>query len=180
MAFESLELTSALCFGWRPPRLGDDGLKRRCWYDLAEESITKGWRDTDVQAMSKDLAANVASSYFYIAQGEFRDVVTGFRWRAVFVNDHMLWRLDMPKSPDTEILPADAAEFFKSKMFLKFAKRCGDLIDRADKRFRETVWPHVQEGEFLEVAEEKLERVLFNIETARFMNNLRTGKYELV
>lgn len=179
MAFEKLQLTSALCFGWRPPVLGAGAVPVKCWYDVAEESITKGWRDSNVADMENDLAQNVDSSYFYVAQGEFEDLVTGFKWRTVFVNDHMLWKLDMPKSPNTEALPQDAEEFFKSKMFLKFAKRCGDLIDRADKMFRNIVEEHLKNGEFLQVSEPKLERILFDIETSRFMANLRTGKYEL-
>ena len=174
MAFEHLVLEKAICFGWRP-----EGPTGKCWYDLAQESITLGWRAVDVKAMSRDLSRGVDACCFNIAQGWFKDVVTGFGWHAAFVNDHMLWKLDMPDSPNTEALPQDAKDFFASKSFLKFSKRCGDFIDRADKMYRNVVWQHVQDGEFLDVAEEKLERIIFDIETARFMDNLRKGKYEL-
>ena len=176
MAFERLTLKSALCFGWSPPSAtGPAG----CWYDIAEQSVTKGWRGVDVGALEKDLAANVDASYFYICQGEFQDFDTDFRWRAVFVNDHAMWRLDMP-GQDIDIIPEDAKEFFGSEYFKKFSKRCGDLIDRAKARYWKTVDPRLKAGDLLQVAPEKLERILHDVDVKHFMENLRNGKYELV
>lgn len=177
MAFENLDLKSAICFGWRPRFRS--GVPVRSWCEIAEESITKGWRRVNVKALARDLAVNVDACYFYVAQGEFVDLDTGFTWRAVFVNDHMMWKLDLPGSPDAETLPEDADAFFKSEFFRKFAKRCGDLIDRARAEFTKTVEQHLEDGDLLEVDEVKLSRVMKDVDTKRFMENLRGCKYEL-
>jgi hypothetical protein len=178
LAFQNLDLKFATCFGWRPSIKGAP--ERGQWCDLAREAKTKGWRHVDVHGLDRDLATNVDASYFYLARGKFVDLDTQFAWRAVFVNDHGLWRMDIPGSPEAETLPEDAKAFFESEFFKKFSKRCGDLVDDAKRLFREVVEPHVKDGDLLSVAEEKLERILFLAENAHTMDNLRQGKYELV
>ena len=177
MAFQNLDLNFATCFGWRPRIKGAP--ERRLWCDLAREAETKGWRNVDVKGIDLDLATNVDASYFYLARGKFTDLDTQFKWRAVFVNDHGLWKLDLPESNGAETLPEDAKAFFESEYFKKFSKRCGDLVDQARKLYRKVVEPHLKDGDLLSVAEEKLERVMFLAENARTMENLRGGKYEL-
>lgn len=176
MAFEYLDLRYAECFGWRRPDRRNPG---RSWVDIAEASVGLGWNGVDVKALERDLAFNVRQCYFNIACGEFIDMSTDFIWRATFINDHAMWKLTLPKSPDTEVLPEDASAFFASEFFKKFAKRCADLIRHAEFRFTQTVEPHLDDGDLLEVQEEKLSRIMYSAGNKRFMENLRTGKYEM-
>lgn len=117
--------------------------------------------------------------YFFICQGTFLDLDTGFRWRAAYVNMHMLWKLELVDGKGAEVLPEDAKAFFSCGYFKKFSKRCGDKIDRAVQIYREIVQEHLEDGELISVDPVKLEACLDGAETKRFMDNLRGGKYEL-
>ncbi len=171
--FENLDLRKAFCFGWCPPRAG------RCWADIAEESVTRGWRNSDVARLDDDLRRNVDACYFYTCQGTFEDLDTGYGWRAAFVADHAMWRLVLDGSPGAEVLPEDAKAFFSCEYFRRFAKRCGDVLDRAKKVYRGVVDGHVKSGELLKTDVVKAERILKSLDVARFMDNLRNGRYEL-
>ena len=85
--FQNLQLVEAFCFGWCT-RAAD-----LCWANIADGSVSKGWKNSDVQRLDVDLKKNVDACYFFPCQGVFEDIDTGFRWRAAFVADHMMWRL---------------------------------------------------------------------------------------
>lgn len=170
--FENLELKEAFCWGWctRAAEL--------CWANIADASITKGWRNSDVKRLDVDLKKNVDACYFFICQGTFEDLDTGFRWRAAFVNDHALWKLELSEG-QAEVLPEDAKAFFSCEYFKKFSKRCGDLIDRARKIYLDVVDPHLKNGELMSVDPVKMERLVHDSGVSQFMDNLRNSKYEL-
>ena len=172
--FANLDLTGATCFGWCPLAKG-----RQSWFRLADQSVTKGWKATDVQRIGDDLMKNVDACYFFVAQGDFLDIDSGMKYHARFVNDSALWYLSIPDSEEAEILPEQADQFFKSELFGKFARRCGELIDRAVRCYYEIIEPHMQNGEFLQVSEVKLARILHDCGVSRFMSNLRDCKYGL-
>ena len=135
--FENLELQEVFCFGYCPREV------ENCWANLADQSVTRGWKHSDVARIDADLKANVDACYFFICQGTFLDLDTGFRWRAAYVNMHMLWKLELVDGKGAEVLPEDAKAFFSCGYFKKFSKRCGDKIDRAVQIYREIVERHV-------------------------------------
>lgn len=171
--FDNLSLTGVYCFGYCPREV------ENCWANLVDQSVTRGWKNSDVAKIDRDLKANVDACYFFVCQGTFVDLDSGYRWRAAFVNDHMLWKLELVDGKGAEVLPEDAEEFFASVYFKKFSKRCGDKIDRAVRLYRDVAERHVCEGELMSVDPVKLERILDVAETERAMLNLRGGKYEL-
>lgn len=171
--FENLELRKAFCFGWCPVSAG------KCWANIADESVTRGWKSSDVARLDEDLKRNVDACYFFPCQGTFEDLDTGYRWRAAFVADHAMWKLELDGSPEAEVLPEDAKAFFSCEYFMKFAKRCGDILDRAKKIYWGVVDRHVKAGELMKADTVKLERILHDLGVARYTDNLRNGKYEL-
>jgi len=172
--FANLDLIGATCFGWCPLAKG-----QQSWFRLADQSVTKGWKQTDVRRIGDDLMKNVDACYFFVAQGDFLDIDSGMKYHARFVNDSALWYLSIPGSEEAEILPEQADQFFKSEFFGKFARRCGELIDRAVRCYDGIIEPHMQNGEFLQVSEVKLARILHDCRVSRFMSNLRDCKYGL-
>lgn len=139
--------------------------------------MSKGWKNSDIQRLDVDLKKNVDACYFFPCQGVFEDIDTGFRWRAAFVADHMMWKLEILGG--SEVLPEDAKAFFGCDYFKKFSKRCGDLIDRARKIYTGIVDPHLKSGELMQVDPIKLDRIIHDTGVTRFMDNLRNCKYEL-
>lgn len=122
--FENLQLVEAFCFGWCTRAA------QTCWANIADGSVSKGWKNSDIGRLDVDLKKNVDACYFFPCQGVFEDIDTGFRWRAAFVGIHSLWKLELFNN-SAEVLPEDAKAFFSCKYFKKFSKRCGDLITRA-------------------------------------------------
>ena len=169
MAFENIELRAARCFGWR--------YENPSWADLADLAQARGWTEDKDAEVDSLLAADADSSYFSVCEGEFADVDTDIRWRATFQNLHAMWKLEV--ADGGEVLPEDAAAFFSSEYFAKFAKRCADLAQRAAGTFRSAVEPRMREGRMLRSDPVKVEAVLDAVEHARSAENLRTGKYEL-
>lgn len=171
--FENLDLVEAFCFGWCPRK------STLCWRNIADQSVTKGWKNSDVRRLDVDLKTNVDACYYFLTIGSFRDLDTGYLWRASFVNSHGLWKLELPESEGAEVLPEDAKAFFSSEYFMKFAKRGGDLIARGVKTYRDVVEPHLKNGELMQVDPIKLEAIVFWCENQHTMDNYRAGKYEL-
>ena len=171
--FDNLDLREVYCFGFCPRA------STTSWVNLADQSVTKGWKHSDVARIDYDLKTNVDACYFFICQGTFVDLDTQIRWRAKFENIHSLWQLELVDGKRAEVLPEDAEAFFGCDYFKKFSKRCGDKIDRAVEIYRKIAERHVQEGDLMKVDPVKLEAILECAETKRFMDNLRNCKYEL-
>ena len=85
--FENLQLVDVYCFGFCP------NAATACWANIADGSVSKGWKNSDVRRLDVDLKKNVDACYFFPCQGVFEDIDTGFRWRAAFVADHMMWKI---------------------------------------------------------------------------------------
>ena len=173
MAFENLDLREVYCFGFCPRA------STTSWVNLADQSVTRGWKHSDVARIDYDLKTNVDACYFFICQGTFVDLDTQIRWRARFENIHSLWQLELVDGKGAEVLPEDAEAFFGCDYFKKFSKRCGDKIDRAVEIYRKIAERRVQEGDLMKVDPVKLEAILTVAETKHAMLNLRNGKYEL-
>lgn len=169
--FQNIQLIDVYCFGFCP------NAADLCWANIADGSVSKGWKNSDVQRLDVDLKKNVDACYFFPCQGTFEDIDTGFRWRAAFVADHMMWKIQLIGGE--EVLPEDAKAFFGCDYFKKFAKRCGDLIDRARKIYVDIVDQHLKNGELMQVDPIKLDRIIHDTGVTRFMDNLRNCKYEL-
>ena len=171
--FDNLDLREVYCFGFCPRA------STTSWVNLADQSVTRGWKHSDVRRIDYDLKTNVDACYFFICQGTFVDLDTQIRWRARFENIHSLWQLELVDGKHAEVLPEDAADFFGCEYFKKFTKRCGDKIVRAVEIYRKIAERHVREGDLMAVDPVKLEAILECAETKRFMDNLRNCKYEL-
>ena len=59
MPFQNIQLVEAFCFGWCT-RAAD-----LCWANIADGSVSKGWRNSDIQRLDVDLKKNVDACYFF-------------------------------------------------------------------------------------------------------------------
>lgn len=181
MAFERLDMKEAYCFGWAPGR--------KSWTDLAERSVAEGWfdendpsrnpdgvRTTDVEtAMAKDVDASYRSlATFYID-----DLDDGTSWVLRFDNDSSMWDLSI-RGCDKAPLPEQYEGFFTAELPKRIAIRCGTLLERARRIYSETLKRKLESGLMLEVNEVKLNRILFELENNRTMENVRSLKFKTV
>lgn len=175
MAFNLIELSDWQCFGWTSKKDGPS------WYDVAQKTIEHGWNNTSDNLIGKSLAKNVKESYLNICSVTAKDLDDGRIWSVCFINDHGLWRIKLKDSPDTEVLPEDAEQFFKSEEIIKFASRCYNIIMRGAKCYNEIIRSRLEHGYMglLDVDTVKLDRILTDADTGRFMDNLRNCRYEL-
>ena len=170
--FEGLDIRSVRCFGFKSP-------KQDSWKQIAQQSITAGWKYIDKKKLESDLANNVDESYTSIAEFTAEDVATGIKWKAKFINDKQLWTLAIEDSPDAEVLLDDKVAFFTSELFLNFMKKALDYVLTAKKTYDEIVSEHLENGELLAVNEVKLSALLWYIDNKTFMDNFRLGEFIL-
>lgn len=175
MAFKLIEMSDQVCFGWNSVKDGP------CWYDVAQQTIETGWSDAADYSIGKSLAKNVNNTYLNICSGIAKDLDDGRVWHLSFINDHGLWCAKIKDNPNTEVLPEDAEQLFESNEIKKFSKRCYDIITRACKCYKQIVEPRLLDGRMgmLDVDTVKLERILNDANTGRFMDNLRDRRYEI-
>lgn len=168
--FDGLDLREIKCFGFSSP-------KSDCWVNIANQSVTVGWKNVDMPKLEESLADNVDQSYVCIIQFLAEDVSTGIKWKADFVNDKQLWRLSIDGSPEAEVLLEDKAGFFQSELFIKTMKKATEYIMQAKKTYDELVKIHLDNGEMLKVNEVKLAALLWFINSKGFIDNIRVGKF---
>ena len=168
--FNGLDLREVKCFGFCSP-------KSDCWVNIAKQSITAGWKDIDSKKLEENFAQNVDQSYATITEFLAEDVSTGIKWRAQFVNDNQLWKLDIDGSPDAEVLLEDKAGFFQSELFIKTMKKATEYILQAKKTYYDLVKVHLDDGELLKVNEVKLAALLWFVDSKGFIDNFRVGKF---
>lgn len=172
MAYENLDLKEAYSFGYmRNPN--------KDWVDIAEASVTKGWKHVDVGAMESGMAENVAGSYRKIATFYVSDPDTDYKWTVSFDNDSALWELTLDGQPDVEVLPEQKKEFFQSELMKKIAKQAAEWMLRGKKIYDEVIKPHLEHGELMKVEPAKLTAILFWLEDPRgyWMQNFRSLKF---
>lgn len=170
--FEGLDIRSVRCFGFKSP-------KQDSWKQIAQQSVSAGWKYIDVKQLEQDLAHNVDESYTSITEFTSEDVNTGIKWRAKFINDKQLWTLQIEDSPDAEVLLDDKVAFFTSELFLNFMKKALDYVLSAKKTYDEIVSQHLENGELLKVNEVKLSALLWYIDNKTFIDNFRLGEFIL-
>lgn len=170
--FEGLDIRSVRCFGFKSP-------KQDSWKQIAQQSVSAGWKYIDVKQLEQDLVHNVDESYASIAEFTAEDVNTDIKWRAKFINDKQLWTLQIEDSPEAEVLLDDKVAFFTSELFLSFMKKALDYILYAKKTYDEIVSQHLEDGELLKVNEVKLSALLWYIDNKTFMSNFRLGEFIL-
>ena len=170
--FEGLDIRSVRCFGFKSP-------KQDSWKQIAQQSVSAGWKYIDVKQLEQDLAHNVDESYASIVEFTSEDVNTGIKWRAKFINDKQLWTLQIEDRPDAEVLLDDKVAFFTSELFLNFMKKALDYVLSAKKTYDEIVSQHLENGELLKVNEVKLSALLWYIDNKTFIDNFRLGEFIL-
>lgn len=94
-----------------------------------------------------------------------------------FDNNKELWSLEILNSPKAEISVEERANFFKSSIFKKIAKKTYYRLMDALDFYNKIVKQHLDNGELLLVDSVKLDAILHFIESAHFMDNVLNGKY---
>ena len=168
--FSGLDLRSALCFGYSTPF-------SKCWKCLADQSEEVGYKLIDQTQLEKSLEQDVERSYLKIAQFKLVDVDDDMKYSLWFDNNKALWNIEIANSPKAEITIEERADFFKSEMFKKIAKKTYYRILNAKKTFDKNVKFHCDNGELLLVDTVKLDAILHFLELDYFLKNVLNGKY---
>ena len=168
--FSGLDLRAARCFGYRVP-------KEKCWECIAKQSEDVGWNLVDKEQLEKSLAKDVEDSYMKIAEFKLVDVDDDMAYSLWFDNNKALWGVGVLDSPKAEMTIEERADFFKSDMFQKIAKKTYYRILNAQQTFNSDVKPHIDEGELLLVDAVKLDAIMHFLDLDYFLKNLLNGKY---
>lgn len=168
--FGGLDLRAAHCFGFRLP-------EKKCWKYIADQAEDLGWKQIDVEQLEKSFSKDVEDSYLKIAEFKLVNVDDDMAYYLWFDNNKALWGVEILDSPEAEISVEERADFFKSEMFKKIAKKTYSKLVNADKTFNEIVKQHVDNGEMLLVDDVKLDAVLHFLSLDYFLKNLLNGKY---
>ena len=168
--FSGLDLHAARCFGYQVP-------EENCWKYIADQADDIGWSQVDVKALEKSLTKDVEQSYLSMAEFKLIDVDDDMPYTLSFDNNTSMWHLQISNSPDAEIDDQQRADFFKSSMFKKIAKKTYDKLISAKKTYDNVVAGHLQNAELLLVDVVKLDAIMKFIGTDYFMQNLLNGKY---
>jgi len=139
--------------------------------------ISFGWTSGSAAKIDENLAADVSRSFRRMSQGGFVDLDTGIAYAAYFENSKGLWFLEIADSPKARILDDDLNGFFGSEEFGRFARKSAQLALSAKDVYGEIVEEHLENGELLEVNEQKLERILSYLEIGRFVDNMRGCRF---
>ena len=166
--FAGLDLRAARCFGSTP---GQN------WKDLADQAEDVGYAHIDKEQLEKSLAKDVEKSYIKIAQFKLENVDDSMSYSLYFDNNKALWKLEILNSPKAEMTIEERADFFKSEMFKKIAKKTYYRLLDAYKTFNKNVRPAFENGEMLLVDAVKLEAILDFFDRDYFLKNLLAGKY---
>lgn len=168
--FSGLDLRAAHCFGYRVP-------KERCWAYIAKQAKDVGWKLIDRKQLENSLTKDVEDSYFKIAEYKLVDVESDMAYSLWFDNNKALWAVEIMDSPKAELSIEERADFFKSEMFQKIAKKTYYYLLEAQKIYNEVIKPHLDNGELLLVDAVKLDAVLYFLNLDYFMKNVLNGKY---
>ena len=168
--FSGLDLRSALCFGYSIPF-------SKCWKHLADQSEEVGYKLIDHAQLEKSLEQDVQRSYLTIAQFKLVDVDDDMKYSLWFDNNKALWNIEIANSPKAQMTIEERANFFKSEMFNRIAKKTYYRLLNAKKTFDKNVKFHCDNGELLLVDTVKLDAILHFLELDYFLKNVLNGKY---
>ena len=168
--FSGLDLRKARCFGYSVPQQNN-------WLYNAHQADDVGWPNIDKEALEKNLTKDVEKSYMSIAQYKLTNIDDETAYDLWFDNNKELWSLEILNSPKAEISVEERANFFKSSIFKKIAKKTYYRLMDALDFYNKIVKQHLDNGELLLVDSVKLDAILHFIESAHFMDNVLNGKY---
>lgn len=168
--FSGLDLRAAHCFGYSMP-------KESNWKSIAEQAEDIGWDNIDKEQLEKSLAKDVEKSYLRLAQFKLVDIDDSMAYSLCFDNNKALWSLEILDSPKAELSIEERADFFKSDIFKKIAKKTYYRLLGAQKVFNEVVKPRCENGELLLVDAVKLDAIMHFLSLDYLMKNLLNGKY---
>ena len=168
--FAGLDLRAAWCFGYSVP-------KESNWRDIAVQAEDIGWDLVDKEQLEKSLAQDVEKSYFKIADFKLTDVDDDTAYTLWFDNNKALWGLEIENSPKAELDIQERADFFKSSLFKKIAKKTYSRVVAAKDAYDNIVAEHLSNGELLLVDVVKLDAILHFLDSEHFLDNLLNGKY---
>lgn len=94
-----------------------------------------------------------------------------------FDNSKQLWQVEIANSPKAELAVEERADFFKSDMFKKIAKKTYLRLSSAKDIYHKIVEEHLLNGEMLLVDTVKLDAILHFLDSDFFMKNIASGKY---
>lgn len=168
--FAGLDLRAARCFGFSPN-------KDQCWVHLVVKIDKEGRDNVDLDALEHGLTADVEKSYIKIAEFKLVDINTDIAYVLWFDNNKELWGVQIKDSPKAEMSIEERADFFKSEMFKKIAKKTYYCLLKAKKAFDGSVKQEVESGEMMLVDVVKLDAIMHFLDSEHFLQNLLAGKY---
>ena len=168
--FSGLDLKSVRCFGFAAK--GQD-----CWKSMADQIEDVGIDYVDIKRLENSLAKDVDQSYLRIAEFKLANVDDDMVYEIWFDNNKGLWGIAIQDSPKAEMTIEERADFFKSDMFKKIAKKTYYRLLDAKNSYYKNVNSLVQNGGLLDVDVIKLEAILSFISSDYFLKNIEAGKY---
>lgn len=94
-----------------------------------------------------------------------------------FDNNKKLWNVAISDSPKADLEVEERANFFKSDMFKKVAKKVYYRLIGAKESYNNIIRRHLEHGELLLVDTVKLQTIMHFLESEHFLDNLLNGKY---
>ena len=107
----------------------------------------------------------------------FVDLDSDTEFRASFINQKKLWKLEIPGSPDDAVSEDDTRAFFKAEEFKKICKRADEILNNAYTACDKLLIPVIKKGEMINVDEIKLEAIMHFLDDPLLRKNLKLGKF---
>lgn len=168
--FAGLDLRGARCFSYSVP-------EQKNWKFLADQADDVGWKLIDSKQLERNLAKDVEASYMKIAQFKLVNVDDDTSYTLWFDNNKKLWNVSISDSPKADLDVEERANFFKSDMFKKVAKKVYYRLISAKESYDNIIRHHLEHGELLLVDTVKLNAIIHFLESEHFLDNLLNGKY---
>ena len=119
----------------------------------------------DADALDKSLALDVENSYLRIAEFTLVNLDDNVAYSLWFDNNKALWGVSIKDSPKAEMTVEERADFFKSDIFKKIAKKTYFRLTAAKDAFYSIVDEHLKNAELLLVDTVKLSAILHFLDT---------------
>lgn len=168
--FAGLDLRYARCFGFALPEKDN-------WLKIAKQSEDINWNLIDVKQLENSLSKDVLKSYLFIAEYKLVNVDDDMGYTIKFNNNETLWQVEITGSPKAEMTIEERANFFKSDMMKKIAKRTYQILLNAKDTYDKIVDYHMKNGELLLVDLTKFEAIYSFLDNDHFMQNILDCKY---
>ena len=167
----TVDIKNIFAFGFTFPR-------KDSWQMLLKPVANSGkWSSIDLEQFQKVLNENVLATYENLIAISFVDLDSDTEFRASFINQKKLWKLEIPGSPDDAVSEDDTRAFFKAEEFKKICKRADEILNNAYTACDKLLIPVIKKGEMINVDEIKLEAIMHFLDDPLLRKNLKLGKF---